>query len=77
MDALASAPLDGGGTVGALLASDGALRTAVEKKLRALRTVRTRYFSDGGVILETELPLDELPAEIAAHLKPPSAGPTR
>jgi hypothetical protein len=69
--ALSAVPLDGGGSVGALLANDGALRTAVEKKLRGLRVVHTRYFSDGGVVLETEMSLDELPPGIAARLKPP------
>jgi hypothetical protein len=77
LEALASATLDGGSTVGALLANDGVLRTAVEKKLRALRTVRTRYFSDGGVVLEAELPLDELPPQIAAHLKSPAAAASK
>jgi hypothetical protein len=75
LDVLASIGLDGGGSVGTLLANDGVLRASVEKKLRGLRAVRTRYFSDGGVVLEAEIPLDDLPPEIAGHLKPPGAAP--
>lgn len=73
LDALNAAPLEGGGTVGALLQSDGALRSKLQGRLKAIRPVKTHYLSDGGVSLRVEVPFDQLPAEIAQKLKPPDA----
>jgi hypothetical protein len=72
LEALKEAALESGGTVGALLEKDSAVRTKVQAKLRGQRPVKTRYFSDGGVSLEIEVPLDQLPAEIAQNLRPPA-----
>ena len=34
--------------------------------------MKTHYFSDGGVSLELQIPLDQLPAEIGGVLKAPA-----
>ena len=73
LETLKEAALESGGTVGALLQNDNALRAKLQGKLRALRTVKTRYFSDGGISMDVEVPLDELPPEIAQALKAPAA----
>jgi len=73
LDALNAAPLEGGGTVGALLQNDGALRSKLQGRLKAIRPVKTHYFSDGGISLRVEVPFDSLPPEIAQKLKPPDA----
>jgi hypothetical protein len=70
-DALSAAPLQSGGTAGALLQKDDALRAKVQAKLRTARTVKTHYFSDGGISLELQMPLDQLPPEIGSALKAP------
>jgi len=74
LETLKGATLESGGTVGTLLQNDGALRTRVQGKLRAARAVKTHYYSDGGVSLVVEVPLDQLPAEIAQNLKAPAGG---
>ena len=70
LETLKGAALEGGGTVGALLQNDSALRSKVQAKLRSLRAAKTHYYSDGGISLEVELPLDQLPLQIADNLKP-------
>jgi hypothetical protein len=70
-DALSAAPLQSGGTAGALLQKDEALRAKVQAKLRTARAVKTHYFSDGGISLELQIPLDQLPPEIGRALKAP------
>jgi hypothetical protein len=71
-EALSAAPLQNGGTAGALLQKDETLRAKVQVKLRTARAVKTHYFSDGGISLELQIPLDELPPEIGGALKAPS-----
>jgi hypothetical protein len=68
---LEGATLDDGSRVEILLHDDTALRTRVESKLRGLRAARTRYFTDGGVWLEIDVPFAILPPRIAQHLRPP------
>jgi len=70
-DALSAAPLQSGGTAGALLQKDEALRGKVQAKLRTARRLKTHYFSDGGISLELQIALDQLPPEIGAALKAP------
>src|SRR5205085_11943170 len=81
-EALSAAPLQNGGTAGALLQKDDALRAKVQAKLRTARPVKTHYFSDGGISLELQIALDQLPPEIGGALKappqaaaPPAAAP--
>lgn len=71
LETLKGATLESGGTVGTLLQNDSALRSKVQGKLRGVRAVKTRYYSDGGVSLDVEVPLDQFPAEIAKNLRPP------
>jgi hypothetical protein len=73
LETLSGAALESGGTVGALLQTDAALRSKLQGKLKAIRPVKTHYFSDGGISLRVEVPFDELPAEIGQKLKPPDA----
>jgi hypothetical protein len=77
LETLKGATLESGGTVGTLLQNDTALRSKVQGKLRGVRAVKTHYFSDGGVSLDVEVPLDQLPAEIAQNLKPPAGSATK
>ena len=72
LETLKGAVLENGGTVGALLQNDSALRSKVQAKLRGVRAAKTHYYSDGGISLNVEVPLDQLPAEIGQNLKPPS-----
>ena len=72
LETLKGAVREGGGTVGALLQNDSALRSKVQAKLRALRAAKTHYYSDGGISLEVEMPLDQLPVEISDNLRPPT-----
>jgi len=77
LETLKAAVLESGGTVGALLQNDSALRAKVQARLRGARAAKTHYYSDGGIALRVEVPLDELPPEIAQHLKAPeSPNPT-
>src|SRR5882762_4303815 len=57
LETLKGATLESGGTVGTL---------------RGVRAVKTHYFSDGGVSVDVEVPLDQLPVEIGQNLKPPA-----
>ena len=77
LETLKGATLESGGTVGTLLQNDTALRSKVQGKLRGVRTMKTHYFSDGGVSLDVEVPLDQLPGEIAQNLKPPAGAATK
>lgn len=72
LEILSGAALENGSTVGTLLQNDNGLRGRVQGKLRALRAAKTHYFSDGGISLQVEVPLDELPPEIARSLKAPA-----
>jgi hypothetical protein len=71
LETLKGAMLESGGSVGTLLQNDNALRLKIQGKLRGLKAVKTHYFSDGGVSLDLEVPLDQLPPEIVQNLKPP------
>jgi hypothetical protein len=63
--------ISGGSTVGGAIAGDAALRSRVEGVVKGFRVVdKPRYFSDGGVEMDVEVPLDGV-AE--AVLPPPQA----
>jgi hypothetical protein len=72
---LQDATLDDGSRVESLLRDDTALRNRVESKLRGVRASRTRWFTDGGVWLDVEVPFGILPPRIAQHLRPPDLAP--
>jgi len=69
---LEGATLDDGSRVETLFRDDTALRARVEGKLRGVRAAKTRYFTDGGVWIDIEVPFAMLPPRIAEHLRPPS-----
>jgi len=71
LETLKGAALESGGTVGALMQNDTAVRSKVQAKLRAVRAAKTHYYSDGGISLQVEVPLDQLPPQIADYLRPP------
>lgn len=78
--------IESGRTVGSALESDAALSGKVQGLVRGFRTVgKPRYFSDGGVEIDVEVPLEGglsdalLPREPesgAAHPAPAAGGPT-
>jgi hypothetical protein len=75
LETLKGATLENGSNVGTLLQNDSALRMKVQGKLRGVKAVKTHYFSDGGVSLDIEVPLDQLPPELVAKLKRPAGAP--
>src|SRR5512141_361277 len=59
MEALKGVQLQSGQTVGGALQSDSSLKGRVEGLVRGFRVVGTpRYFSDGGVEMDVEVPLE-------------------
>ena len=72
LETLKGAELQSGGSVGTLLQNDNTLRSKVEGKLKGVQAIKTHYFSDGGVSLDIEVPLDQLPADLAKGLKLPA-----
>ncbi|HYQ81070.1 MAG TPA: hypothetical protein VEP68_06200, partial [Anaeromyxobacteraceae bacterium] len=58
-EALRTGTLRTGETVGAAVAADPALQASVDRLLKRLRPAGApRYFADGGVRIEVEVPLD-------------------
>src|SRR4051794_21951016 len=72
LEALKGMQLQSGGTVGTLLQNDATLTGRVDGTLKGVKPIKTRYFSDGGVTLDIEVPLDELPPELAGAIVVPS-----
>ncbi len=67
---LLAALSSGDAEVGKMLEADPALRTKVDGALRGYFVSKVHYYSDGGVALDVELPIDQLPPELRAHLHP-------
>jgi hypothetical protein len=85
METLQGLQLESGKTVGSALASDSALAGRVQGLVRGFRVVgKPRYFSDGGVELDVEVPLSGAlseallprPAKIPAAPAEAAGGPT-
>ena len=72
LESLKGMQLQSGGTVGALLQNDATLMGRVDGTLKGVKPVKTRYFSDGGVTLEIEVPLDQLPPELVRGIAVPA-----
>jgi hypothetical protein len=72
LETLKGLQLQSGGTVGTLMQNDEKLTSRVDGTLKGVKPVKTHYFSDGGVTLDIEVPLDELPAEIAKGIQVPA-----
>ncbi|HET8542610.1 MAG TPA: hypothetical protein VFL83_22235 [Anaeromyxobacter sp.] len=76
METLKGVQLQSGQTVGGALASDAALSGKVEGLVRGFKVVgKPRYFSDGGVELDVEVPLEGGLSD-ALLPRPDAAGPT-
>jgi len=78
LEVMKGVTVSGSQTVGTAIGADNAIKGSVEGAVRGFRTVATRYFSDGGVELDVEVPLDAvgevlLPKAAAA---PAASGPT-
>lgn len=70
--------ISGGQTVGGAMAADAGVRGAVEGTVRGFREAAKRYFSDGGVEVDVEVPLDAIGEAVLpkAAAAPAPAGPT-
>jgi len=78
LESLKGMQLQSGGSVGTLLQDDETLTGRVEGTLKGVKPIKTRYFSDGGVTLDIEVPLDALPPELSrAIVVPPGAVPLK
>ena len=67
-----------GSSVGTLLQNDQTLVSRVDGNLKGVKPIKLHYYSDGGVSLDIEVPLDELPPEIAKAVKvPPGVAPLK
>lgn len=78
LEVMKGVTVSGGQTIGTAIGADSAVRGSVEGAVRGFKTVATRYFSDGGVEIDVEVPLDAvgdavLPKAAAA---PAPTGPT-
>jgi hypothetical protein len=78
LETMKGVAISGSQTVGAAMAGDAAVKGSVEGAVRGFRETGKRYFSDGGVEIDVEVPLDAagealLPRGAAAQAP---AGPT-
>ncbi|MFN2546120.1 MAG: flagellar assembly protein T N-terminal domain-containing protein [Myxococcales bacterium] len=71
LETLKGMQVQSGGSVGTLLQNDATLTSRVDGELKGVRPIKTHYYSDGGVSLDIEVPLDDLPAELARAIKVP------
>jgi len=72
LETLKGLQMQSGGNVGSLLQNNSALTARVDGELKGVKAVKNHYFSDGGVSLDIEVPLDELPPEIARVVQVPA-----
>jgi hypothetical protein len=72
LETLKGVQVAGGATAGSLMASDSVLKASVEGALKKFKIVDRRYFSDGGVELDVQMPLDGAVADLL--IPKPSAG---
>jgi hypothetical protein len=81
LETLKGATVENGARVDTLLQNDNAMLVKVQGALRGFRVVPTapgkpnpHYYSDGGVAIDVELPIDSLPEELRAGLRGPPPG---
>jgi hypothetical protein len=72
LETLKGVKVSEGQTAGDLMASDSVLKASVEGVLRNFKVTARHYFSDGGVQLEVQMPLD---GKVAALLVPAAKEP--
>jgi hypothetical protein len=75
LEVLQGVELSSGDKLGTLLQSDTTLVAKVRGSVVGMKVVDKHYFSDTGVSIDVEVPLDRLPPELLAKLKVPSAAP--
>jgi hypothetical protein len=78
LEAMKGVSISGGQTIGGAVGADASLKGTVEGAVRGFRPVATRYFSDGGVEIDVEVPLDAVGEALLpkASAAPAPAGPT-
>ena len=72
LESLSGLQVQSGGTVGSLLQSDSSLMARVDGTLKGVKPIKTHYFSDGGVSLDIEVPLDDLPPDLSRAIRVPA-----
>src|SRR5439155_662716 len=72
LESLKGLEVQSGGTVAGMLQNDATLMTRVDGTLKGVKPIKTHYYSDGGVSLDIEVPLDELPPELARVVRVPA-----
>ncbi len=76
LESLKGMQLKSGSNAGTLLQNDAGLASRVDGQLKGVKPIKTHYFSDGGVSLDIEVPLDQLPPELARAIQlPPGVAP--
>ncbi len=78
LEVMKGVTVSGNQTLGAALGADNAVKGTVEGAVRGFRTVATRYFSDGGVEIDVEVPLDAVGDAVLprAAVVPAATAPT-
>jgi hypothetical protein len=78
LEVMKGVTVSGSQTVGGAIGADNAIRGSVEGAVRGFRAVATRYFSDGGVEIDVEVPLDAVAEAVLpkAAAEPVVGGPT-
>jgi hypothetical protein len=78
LEVMKGVTVSAGQTVGSAMGGDASVKGSVEGAVRGFRAVATRYFSDGGVELDVEVPLDAVGDAVIprAAAVPAPAGPT-
>jgi hypothetical protein len=78
LEVMKGVTVSGTQTVGSAAGADNAVKGSVEGAVKGFRTVATRYFSDGGVELDVEVPLDAVGEAVLprAAAAPAATGPT-
>ena len=73
LEVLQGVELSSGDKLGTLLQKDNTLFAKVRGSIVGMKVVDKHYFSDTGVSVDVEVPLDKLPADLLAKLKQPTA----
>lgn len=78
LEVMKGVTVSGSQTLGAAAGADNAVKGSVEGAVRGFRAVATRYFSDGGVEIDVEVPLDAVGEAVLprAAVVPAATGPT-
>ena len=72
LESLKGMELTSGSSVGTLMQNDASMTSRIDGKIKGIKPIKVHYFADGGVSLDVEVSLDDLPAELAKNLKLPA-----